>query len=62
MIIIDLANELFHGWTKLDAFLGKKWIYSIIHNFGGRNVNLENWIAEYCKDRYGAFPKKMNEA
>ncbi len=37
MIIIDLANEFFHGWKQLDGFFGKKWIYSIIHNFGGHN-------------------------
>ncbi|MGD1008455.1 MAG: alpha-N-acetylglucosaminidase C-terminal domain-containing protein, partial [Ignavibacteriaceae bacterium] len=37
MIIIDLANESFQGWKKLDGFFGKKWIYSVIHNFGGHN-------------------------
>ncbi len=37
MIIIDLANESFHGWKQLDGFFGKEWIYSIIHDFGGRN-------------------------
>ncbi|HXX62203.1 MAG TPA: alpha-N-acetylglucosaminidase TIM-barrel domain-containing protein [Bacteroidota bacterium] len=37
MIILDLANELFHGWREQDAFYGKQWIYSIIHNFGGNN-------------------------
>jgi len=37
MIIIDLANEIFQGWKKLDGFFGKKWIYSVIHNFGGHN-------------------------
>jgi alpha-N-acetylglucosaminidase len=48
MIIIDLADEIFQGWKKHDAFYGKKWIYSIIHNFGGHN-NLFgdlNFIAE----------------
>ena len=37
MVILDLANELFHGWREQDAFYGKQWIYSIIHNFGGNN-------------------------
>ena len=37
MIIIDLANELWHGWKEHDAFYGKQWIYSVIHNFGGNN-------------------------
>ncbi len=37
MIIIDLANESFHGWKKLYGFFGKEWIYSIIHNYGGHN-------------------------
>jgi alpha-N-acetylglucosaminidase len=37
MMIIDLANEEFHGWKKHHGFYGKKWIYSIIHNFGGNN-------------------------
>jgi alpha-N-acetylglucosaminidase len=37
MIILDLANEMFHGWKVQDAFYGKQWIYSTIHNFGGNN-------------------------
>lgn len=35
MIIIDLANEFFQGAAEHNSFHGKKWIYSIIHNFGG---------------------------
>ncbi len=116
MIIIDLADELFHGWKKLDGFFGKQWIYSIIHNFGGHNqwfgnlplyskdpinmlsdtahgnllgfgvspegidnnevvyelltdmawqnksLDLNNWIAQYCMARYGAYPSAMKEA
>ncbi len=50
MIIIDLANELFHGWKKLDGFFGKEWIFSIIHNFGGRN------------ELYGNIPRYSNDA
>ena len=42
MIIIDLANESFHGWKELDGFFGKEWIYSIIHDFGGRNQMFGN--------------------
>ncbi|MDR3627251.1 MAG: alpha-N-acetylglucosaminidase [Ignavibacteriaceae bacterium] len=37
MIIIDLAEESFQGWKKLDGFFGKRWIYSVIHNYGGHN-------------------------
>lgn len=37
MIIIDLAEESFQGWKKFDSFFGKKWIYSVIHNYGGHN-------------------------
>lgn len=49
MIIIDLANELFHGWKKLDGFFGKEWIYSIIHDFGGRNQMFGN-LPFYAKN------------
>ncbi|RJP67333.1 MAG: alpha-N-acetylglucosaminidase [Ignavibacteriales bacterium] len=37
MIILDLANDIWHGWKKHDSFYGKQWIYSIIHDFGGTN-------------------------
>jgi len=37
MIIIDLANEFWHGWKEQKGFYGKQWIYSVIHNFGGNN-------------------------
>ncbi|MEI8203114.1 MAG: alpha-N-acetylglucosaminidase TIM-barrel domain-containing protein [Bacteroidota bacterium] len=36
MIIIDLANESFHGWQEQDGFYGKNWICSYIHNYGGK--------------------------
>lgn len=38
MLLIDLANEQYHGWKEHDAFYGKGWIYSIVHNFGGNNT------------------------
>ena len=38
MIVIDLANEQYPGWANHDAFYGKQWIYSIVHNFGGNNT------------------------
>jgi alpha-N-acetylglucosaminidase len=38
MIILDLANEIFHGWKEQDGFHGKEWIYSLIQNFGGNNA------------------------
>jgi alpha-N-acetylglucosaminidase len=37
MIVLDLANELFRGWKEHDEFYGKRWIYSVINNFGGNN-------------------------
>jgi len=37
VVIIDLADEMFEGWKKFDGFYGKKWISSVIHNFGGNN-------------------------
>ncbi len=37
MIILDLANDIWHGWKKHDSFYGKQWVYSIIHDFGGTN-------------------------
>ncbi len=38
MIILDLANEMFHGWKVHHGFYGKQWIYSVINNFGGNNA------------------------
>jgi len=38
MIILDLANEIFHGWKEQEGFYGKEWIYSLIQNFGGNNA------------------------
>ena len=35
MIIIDLGTERYKGWKEHQAFYGKKWINSYIHNFGG---------------------------
>lgn len=37
VMILDLANEMFEGWKIHNSFLGKKWISSVIHNFGGNN-------------------------
>jgi alpha-N-acetylglucosaminidase len=49
MMIIDLANEEFHGWEKLDGFNGKPWIYSTIHNYGGNSQMVGN-LALYATD------------
>ena len=116
MLILDLANEYFHGWQKHRAFFGKQWIYSVIHNFGGNNplngnlplfardpfealkspaqgklvglgfapegiennevvyelltdagwqpsaINLDQWIEEYARSRYGSCPDQMKQA
>ncbi len=37
MIVVDLANEHWKGWRAHEAFYGKQWINSVIHNFGGNN-------------------------
>lgn len=116
MIILDLANEEFHGWKVHKGFYGKQWIYSIIHNFGGNNplrgnlpfvasdpaamlqdgsaghlvgyglapegiennevvyelltdmawrsepVNLQTWLHEYCRARYGTVTSGVDRA
>lgn len=116
MVIVDLFNEQFHGWEKLDGFYGKRWMYSVIHNFGGRTpltgdlpfyatdpvrslaapagqrqvgfgispegvennevvyelltdmmwrdqpIELEAWLRDYARARYGACPEPMRQA
>jgi len=59
MMIIDLANEEFHGWEQLDGFFGKPWIYSTIHNYGGNSQMIGN-LPLYAKDapEMLANPKK----
>jgi alpha-N-acetylglucosaminidase len=37
MILLDLACDFRPMWKDHDAFYGKQWIYSIIHNMGGRS-------------------------
>lgn len=44
MVIVDLANDypkwVWHTdltWKKHDGFYGKKWIFSYVPNFGGKN-------------------------
>lgn len=61
MIIIDLANESFHGWEMIDGFYGKPWIYSIIHNYGGSSQLIGN-LPLYATDAANmlANPKKGN--
>jgi alpha-N-acetylglucosaminidase len=38
MIILDLACDFHPMWTEHDAFNGKPWIYSVIHNMGGKST------------------------
>ncbi|HWB54073.1 MAG TPA: alpha-N-acetylglucosaminidase TIM-barrel domain-containing protein, partial [Tepidisphaeraceae bacterium] len=38
MIIIDLACDFRPIWSSQNAFDGKQWIYSIIHNMGGKTT------------------------
>jgi alpha-N-acetylglucosaminidase len=37
MIILDLATEIEPVWKRTEAFYGKPWIWSMLHNFGGNN-------------------------
>jgi alpha-N-acetylglucosaminidase len=37
LIILDLFGEEQPIWNKTDAFYGKKWIWCMLHNFGGKN-------------------------
>jgi len=37
MIIQDFGNDRFKVWENQEAFYGKQWIYSYVHNYGGAN-------------------------
>ena len=39
MIILDLATEIEPVWKRTEAFYGKKWIWNMLHNFGG-NISM----------------------
>ena len=49
MIVLDLSNELFHGWEQHAQFYGKRWIYSVIHSFGG-NTPWHGDLSFYATD------------
>ncbi len=36
LIVLDLNSELNPVWSRTDAFYGEKWIWCMLHNFGGR--------------------------
>ncbi|PST83806.1 alpha-N-acetylglucosaminidase [Pedobacter yulinensis] len=36
LIVLDLNSELNPVWSRTDAFYGQKWIWCMLHNFGGR--------------------------
>lgn len=36
MVLIDLFNEGYQGWERLDGFFGKDWMYGLVFNFGAR--------------------------
>lgn len=42
LIILDLFADEQPIWNKTDAFYGKKWIWCMLHNFGGRNPMFGN--------------------
>jgi len=37
MVILDLACDFRPIWSSREAFYGKQWVYSVIHNFGGKS-------------------------
>jgi alpha-N-acetylglucosaminidase len=39
MIVLDLYSEVAPGWTLTESFFGKRFIWAMLHNFGG-NVGL----------------------
>lgn len=36
LIVLDLWSEKHPVWDRTDAFYGQKWIWNMLHNFGGR--------------------------
>ncbi|WP_432714563.1 alpha-N-acetylglucosaminidase [Pedobacter sp.] len=36
LIALDLNSELYPVWNRTEAFYGQKWIWCMLHNFGGR--------------------------
>lgn len=36
LIVLDLNSELYPVWSRTEAFYGEKWIWCMLHNFGGR--------------------------
>ena len=38
MVILDLACDFGPTWPRQQAFFGKQWIYSVIHDFGGKTT------------------------
>lgn len=49
MIILDLAAEIEPVWKRTEAFYGKKWIWNMLHNFGG-NISLFGHIETIAKE------------
>ena len=52
-LVIDLGNERDNGWLRDApvAFTNIPWVYSVIHNFGGRIGNLCT-PATYCRQPF----------
>jgi alpha-N-acetylglucosaminidase len=61
IIILDLECSRFPMWEDLDAFYGKHWMYSIVHNFGATNFPFGD-LRQYAADPIRALtsPKKGN--
>lgn len=37
VLILDLWTEMSPVWNKTEAYFGKPWVWSMVHNFGGKN-------------------------
>jgi len=54
MIILDLAAEIQPVWKRTEAFYGKRWIWNMLHNFGG-NIVLFGRMNEVANGPASAF-------
>ncbi|RHY17990.1 hypothetical protein DYB25_000154 [Aphanomyces astaci] len=53
MILLDLYSETIPIWPRSSNFFGKKWIYCLLHNFGG-NTGLRGNLPQYAQEPINA--------
>ncbi|KAF0690460.1 Aste57867_18192 [Aphanomyces stellatus] len=49
MILLDLYSESIPIWSRTSNYFGKRWIYCMLHNFGG-NTGLRGDLAYYASE------------